>query len=257
MRKTVCLVLALAMCLSLCACGNSQAVKDVEAQISAIGEISPDSGEAVSAAREAYNALTKKEQASVENYKRLKDAEAALKELRSLSERGNEAVECVKRMKALVDKPASFRLSDDIFVFETEDTGRRVCAVHYSAQDSSGVSAESTGIFVDGQYLSSLEELQEEVERIDNEGYSTYEERIDQLEKIIPMEEILVGYSGVKMLNEAWKAASESDFLTFEGEAGSGEGYEVVSAKSVGKVLNIPHYKEEAFQKDLGSIFTD
>lgn len=257
MRKTVCLVLALAMCLSLCACGSSQAVKDVEAQISAIGEVSPDSGEAVSAARDAYNALTKKEQASVENYKQLKDAEAVLKELRSLSERGNKAVECVKMMKALVDKPASFRLSDDIFVFETDDTGRRVCAVHYSAQNSSGVSVESTGIFVDGQYMSSLEELQEEVERIDGKGYSTIEERIEQLEKIIPMQEILVGYSGVKMLNEAWKAASEFEFFIVDGEYASGESYEVVSAKSVGKVLNIPYYTEEFFQKDLGSIFTD
>lgn len=41
MRKRVLVVLALVLCLILSACGTSEAVKNVEAQINALGEISP------------------------------------------------------------------------------------------------------------------------------------------------------------------------------------------------------------------------
>lgn len=81
MKKSLSLVLVLAMCLSLCACGKSQAVKDTETLISAIGEVSLDSGDDIDAAKEAYEALTEKEVAKVENYELLTKAEEAFKEL--------------------------------------------------------------------------------------------------------------------------------------------------------------------------------
>lgn len=68
MKKLVSLVLACAMCLSLCACGKSEAVKNVEAMIDALGEITLDSKNAIVAIDEAYGALTEDEQKKVSNY---------------------------------------------------------------------------------------------------------------------------------------------------------------------------------------------
>lgn len=79
-KKTISLALVLAMLLSLCACGKSEAVSNVEALIEAIGEVSADSENAVIAAEEAYNALTDKEKEKVENYAALTDARVALNE---------------------------------------------------------------------------------------------------------------------------------------------------------------------------------
>lgn len=67
MKKIISLVLALVMCLSLCACGKSQAVKDVEEAINAIGEVSLDSEEAILKAERMYDYLTDSEKSNVEN----------------------------------------------------------------------------------------------------------------------------------------------------------------------------------------------
>ena len=67
MKKAIALVLTLAMCLSLCACGKSKAVKDVEDAIDAIGEVSLDSEAAIAKAEYMYEFLTESEQAQVEN----------------------------------------------------------------------------------------------------------------------------------------------------------------------------------------------
>lgn len=67
MKKIISLVLALVMCLSLCACGKSQAVKDVEEVIKAIGEVSLDSEEAILKAERMYDYLTDSEKSKVEN----------------------------------------------------------------------------------------------------------------------------------------------------------------------------------------------
>lgn len=65
MKKAISLMLALVLCLSLCACGKSEAVKNVETLIKAIGEVSEESGEAITAAEAAYNALTDEEKEQV------------------------------------------------------------------------------------------------------------------------------------------------------------------------------------------------
>lgn len=72
------MLMALVMCLSLCACGKSEAVKNAESLIDAIGEVTVDSEAAVAAAEEAYNALTEKEKAKVENTSTLEAARDAL-----------------------------------------------------------------------------------------------------------------------------------------------------------------------------------
>ncbi|WP_426350054.1 leucine-rich repeat protein [Alloiococcus sp. CFN-8] len=57
-------------------------VEAVEKAIAAIGEVTLEDEEAIMAARAAYNALSTKEKAKVENYDKLKDSEKALKKLK-------------------------------------------------------------------------------------------------------------------------------------------------------------------------------
>lgn len=71
MKKITALVLAVILCLSLSACGKSEAVKNVEAMIDALGEITLESITSIRNAEEAYAALTPEEQAKVKNYELL------------------------------------------------------------------------------------------------------------------------------------------------------------------------------------------
>ena len=57
MKRGISLILALIICLSLCACGKSEAVVKVEELISAIGEVSLESKGAIESAQEAFDAL--------------------------------------------------------------------------------------------------------------------------------------------------------------------------------------------------------
>ena len=74
MKRTFTLFLAVLMCLSLCACGKNEAVKNTESLIAAIGKVTLDSESAIVAAEEAYAALTAEEKEKVENYTVLTDA---------------------------------------------------------------------------------------------------------------------------------------------------------------------------------------
>lgn len=67
MKRVCCLVLCIALCFSLCAC-KSEAVKAAEAAISAIGTVTLESKEKITAAEELYNALPSDEQGQVGNY---------------------------------------------------------------------------------------------------------------------------------------------------------------------------------------------
>lgn len=71
MKKTIILLSIFVMSLSLCACGKSEAVKNVEALIDSIDTINAGSGSEISAAKSAYNALSEEEQNAVENYAQL------------------------------------------------------------------------------------------------------------------------------------------------------------------------------------------
>lgn len=103
MKRIVALILSLVMCLSLCACGGNDAKTDKEDKaddkeammlqeakehaaeadkaIEAIGTVSLESKELITAARTAYDALTEDEKELVENLNTLTEAEAAYAEL--------------------------------------------------------------------------------------------------------------------------------------------------------------------------------
>lgn len=81
MKKIIALVVAMTISLSLCACGKSQAVQNVETLISDIGDVSLDSKERIDAAQQAYDALSAEEKAKVENLSLLLDGQTAYREL--------------------------------------------------------------------------------------------------------------------------------------------------------------------------------
>ena len=68
MKKISFLLLAVLLCLLLTACGKTEAVKNLESQIAAIEEVTPESGDMLLAIEEAYSALTEEERKTVGNY---------------------------------------------------------------------------------------------------------------------------------------------------------------------------------------------
>lgn len=81
MKQVLSILLALVVCLPLCACGKSQAVKDVEDAIQAIGVVSSDSEEAILKAERMYEYLTESEKSQVENKGTLAEARYAYDKL--------------------------------------------------------------------------------------------------------------------------------------------------------------------------------
>jgi len=83
MKKILAVLLALIVCLVLCACGKSKPVKEAEAAIAAIGEVTIDSGDAIENAEKLYGILTDTEKAKVDNRMALVDAREDFDELLS------------------------------------------------------------------------------------------------------------------------------------------------------------------------------
>lgn len=54
--------------LRLFACGKSEAIKNAEVLIGVIGEVTVDSGDIIDSAQTAYDSLSEKEEAEVDNY---------------------------------------------------------------------------------------------------------------------------------------------------------------------------------------------
>ena len=81
MKKILAMMLSLVMCLSLCACGKSEAVKSVEDLIDGIGNVTISSSAKINEAEEAYNSLSTEEQGQVKNYKNLEKARQAFNAL--------------------------------------------------------------------------------------------------------------------------------------------------------------------------------
>ncbi|MGN8969491.1 hypothetical protein [Intestinimonas sp. HCP28S3_D6] len=82
MKKILLWVLAAAMMLSLAACGKSEAAKAVDDQIAAIGTVTLESADAITAARSLYDGSEAEVQSAVNNLGDLEAAEAALSDLR-------------------------------------------------------------------------------------------------------------------------------------------------------------------------------
>ena len=83
MKKTISLIMVLALCLSLSACVQNKAVGEAEALITAIGPVTLDSEEAIAAAERAYEALSAEDKAAVCNYGNLQLAKEEFLFLRS------------------------------------------------------------------------------------------------------------------------------------------------------------------------------
>lgn len=81
LKKLLAFILVLMLLFSLSACGKSQAVKDAEAAIEAIGEVTIDSKDAITLAEKLYSILTESEKAEVENRLMLANAQEAYAEL--------------------------------------------------------------------------------------------------------------------------------------------------------------------------------
>ncbi len=78
MKRFVAGLLAFGFCLSLCACGSRDNVREAEALIRAIGEVDADSAQRIEDAERAYNALSDKEKQQVESAFYLPIAKKAL-----------------------------------------------------------------------------------------------------------------------------------------------------------------------------------
>jgi hypothetical protein len=81
MKKIICLILVIALCVPLFGCGKSEAVKAAEEAINNIGEVTLDSEAAILNAEKLYNILTDTEKAEVSNRLALVDAREAFEKL--------------------------------------------------------------------------------------------------------------------------------------------------------------------------------
>ena len=82
MKKAVIFIVSIVLCVSLCVCGKSEAVKSAEDAISAIGEVSVDSGDAIANAEKLYGILTDTEKEKVENRLTLVEAREQFEKVR-------------------------------------------------------------------------------------------------------------------------------------------------------------------------------
>ena len=74
MKRILCLLLAISLCLTLCSCGKSEAAAIVDSLITEIETVTLDSEEAIKKAEDAYAKLSEKDKNAVENYASLVEA---------------------------------------------------------------------------------------------------------------------------------------------------------------------------------------
>ncbi len=82
MKRLLTMLLAAVICLSLCACGKTEAAQAADDMIAAIGEVTLSSESAISAAESAVAALTDEDLKGLEGAGTLEQARAALEELK-------------------------------------------------------------------------------------------------------------------------------------------------------------------------------
>lgn len=115
MKKIISIVLLAALCLCLAACGKTQAAKDWETSVAAIGEdINYDSAPAIAQARREYEALTDEEKKSV-------DLENFETKEKTFFELPASPLKSAEYLKSKMKDPTSFRLYGDIFFAEFDN----------------------------------------------------------------------------------------------------------------------------------------
>lgn len=125
MKKAIIFIVSIVLCVCLCACGKSEAVKSAEEAISAIGEVSVDSGDAIANAEKLYGILTDAEKEKVENRLTLVEAREQFEKVRGEIIYTN-AKEAYVKLKNVADLCVSGM--DDIYgawyfgIYEADDT---------------------------------------------------------------------------------------------------------------------------------------
>ncbi len=122
MKRFISIMLLAALGLCLAACGKTQAAKDWEASVAAIGtDITYESAEAIAKARQDYNALTDNEKKSVKNEK----LEAIEEEFFALP---SSPLQCAEHLRSQMKDPSSFRICSDVtfVIFYDTDTGELI-----------------------------------------------------------------------------------------------------------------------------------
>ena len=166
MKKVISLILTVALCLSLCACGKSESVEKVEALIAKIGEVNLDSESAIATAETAYDVLEEKEKARVENYTVLTDARAAFDTLVEEEARKEEARKQVyygEWKNILYDEILSFHADNYGTMWELTEQGIKIGGVSFVYEDCGdfvrlvGADENNDSIFVPTEYLTSTE----------------------------------------------------------------------------------------------------
>ena len=143
MKKAVIFIVSIVLCVSLCACGKSEAVKSAEDAISAIGEVSVDSGDAIANAEKLYGILTDAEKEKVENRLTLVEAREQFEKVRDEIIYTN-AKEAYVKLKEVADLCVSGM--GDIYnawyfgIYEADDT--------YSSSFYYEMSKENSNIFI-------------------------------------------------------------------------------------------------------------
>ena len=107
MNKTLVFILALCLCVGLCACSKSENVIRVEALIDNLGAITLESEGEIEKAMKAYNSLTDKEKKSVENYAILEESVAELDKLKTEQQAEEE-----KKNKEIYDQAVELEKTD-------------------------------------------------------------------------------------------------------------------------------------------------
>lgn len=93
-KRFAAIILALVLALALTACGKSEAAQKVDDLIDAIGEVTLDSGSAISNAEEALNALDDKDREQVEGSDKLSSARGTYDDL-VLTDQANKVIDAI------------------------------------------------------------------------------------------------------------------------------------------------------------------
>jgi len=101
MKKIISLFLAVILCLSLCACGKSEAAQKVDEMILAIGTVTLESESSIKRAESAYKDLTEDQKKEVENYETLTTARTTLDDLLEQKRLAEEEAARIAELQAL------------------------------------------------------------------------------------------------------------------------------------------------------------
>ena len=116
MKKTILILLALCVMLSLCSCKKSEAAQAADDLIAKIGTVSLESGEAIEEAEAAVEALKNREKKSLEQYAVLEEARKTYDEL---VEEDN--VEKITAVEKLIDKIGTVSAKSESVIKTAQD----------------------------------------------------------------------------------------------------------------------------------------